>query len=122
MNPRLDVARIEGGQRSLGHQIAVVYQCQTVRGAQPIRRLGIGDDVNMAVLGEKLFQGTQAVAQLMVVTKTPLHIAVTRHGSASVLGQLRQSDFTLGSPNGVIAIDPQVHHIDGRIRTVGGIW
>ena len=116
MNPRFNVARVKGRQRGLGHQLTVVHQRQSVRGAQPVRRLRIGHDVHMAVLREKFLQRPQAVAQFMVVPKAALHIAVTRHGRARVAGQLRQSSLALGSPARIVAVHPQINHVN---RLVG---
>ena len=72
----------------------------------------------MAVLREKLLERPQAVAQFVVVPKAALHIAVTRHGRARVVEQLRQSRLALGPPTRIIAIDPQIHHVNRVVTQV----
>ena len=115
VNPRLDVPRVKSGQRCLGHQITVVHQRQAVGWPQPIGRLRIGHDVDMAVVGEKLFQRTQAVAQFMVVPKAPFHIAVAGHGGTGIRGELLQGRLALGTPVRIVPVNPQINDVDGRI-------
>lgn len=63
---------------------------------------------------EKLIQGSQAVAQFVVVTKAPFHIAKSCHGAVAVVAQLVGCLLTLETPLAVLAIDPEVHDVDGR--------
>ena len=80
VNVRLDITRVKSGQIGRGHQVAMVNDLYTIRVTQPVGGLRIRDDVNLPVLGEIVLKRTQAVAQLFVVAKPALNIAVKRQG------------------------------------------
>ena len=125
----LDVARVEQRQRCRRDDVAVIHHRQARPVGQPVRPLPVGDDVNMAVAGEKTLQRPQAVAQLVVVAVAALDVAKRRtavwqcRSAGSLLGCGRLGGHLAGrhplggrlpalAPGRVVAIDPEIDHID----------
>lgn len=75
---RFDMTGIEYRQCRLGHQIAMIDQCQCLARLQPVRLLTIGDQINMTMIRVEFFQRTQVEAQFTVVAIAPCHVAVYR--------------------------------------------
>ena len=68
--------------------------------------LAVGDEVDMTVLREELLERPQAVAQLMVVAKPALHIAVARHGGAGIAAELLQGRLAFSTPGVIVPVNP----------------
>lgn|GEM_PF-4396489 len=116
----LDMGRVEGRQRRRRDQVAVVDEGQPPAGAQPGRRLGVGHDIDLAVLGKVALERAQAVAQLIVVAEAALDIAIGGQ-AALALGRLPGGgSAALAAPSRVIAVDPQVDDVDSGVLGHGG--
>ena len=71
-----------------------------------MRRLAVGDDIHMAMLGKVALQRPQAEAKFFVVAKAPLHVAVNRHGVQALGVELRSGLLAFEAPGRVVAIHP----------------
>jgi hypothetical protein len=71
----------------------------------------------MAMPWKEAVERAQAVAQLVVVAKTPFHVAVHTHGRKLPGTQACGSSPAFAAPGWVIAVDPEVDDVDGA-----GVW